>query len=244
MNSNIMNNTAVFLKRYWWLLFLAVIAGNVMVWKKYKDAVPVYEQTLVVKVRGQYYDNSRRVFESISDPGNWKTKNIFNLEANELEKVKSISMNSYRNEDTYILEIRLNLLDSATVKPLTDSIVSYIHRDPFFKLQFYDRMESIDEVLNQSNKLIQQMSAMPPSINRDSALLQMQNLLELRFKRIEVLRYKEGQLRELELLEPSTKNIHFIPVSTFRMHLVFSILFFIIGFFLAVLIDQLRKKNN
>jgi hypothetical protein len=232
----------ILLMRYWWVILLAVIIGNIIAWKQYKNAIPVYEYSFKVNVRGQYYDRARTLFEKIADAENWKNKNILDLPEKNLSRLHDISMNSYRNEDIYIQEVRFAFSDSTDFISTVDSLISYFHRDKFFKERYFDKVEFIDRTIRQYDPLTQALKK-SASDSSHNALTAQVNMFDLNYKRIIMLQYKENQIKELEYKEPVESEMHFVPVNKFRPHVVATILFLFIGTFLAIFANQLQKKN-
>lgn len=239
-----MNNILKFLGRYWWLIILAVLLGNTIVWKKNQITLPAFESKLKIKTKGQYYDYTRQLLTTLSDSTNWKTNNTLHINKVAAEKIASMHTSSYRNEDVYILELNVLFSDSTGYAKVMDTIAAHVHQDLYLKDHVFNRLKFIDKLLQKGQELekIIYGSNAEYGVKEHTALQNELTLFDINWKMSSSQFDKETLLKEFEILSTNGYEITYKEVSKLRPHLIATVLFLIIGFFLSVLLDQVRSK--
>jgi hypothetical protein len=237
MQENLLRNPLTLMKRYWWMILLFVFIGNLIVWNKYRNNIPLFDYVIKLRVKGQFYDKAKEFSSVINDTLNWKSKNIFNLDSSHLSRLANIRTDSYRNEDIYIFEFILGFIDTTGCSVTIDSIDTYIKENSFLKQQYINRVAYIDDLLKDADRAIRSKQN-----SSDSLITLPGSLFDLKFKKYELMTYRENLIREYSIIVPPPSTANLSTIRTFRSHLVSTVLFFVFGIFVSIIIYQFRNK--
>src|SRR5438552_630413 len=116
----------LFLKRYSLLILILILIGNLIVWNNRKDKKTYFEYTIKAKVRTDFYDPTRTLFEKMVRDYKDSTSNKLNLIPEERLLLKNMEVSSYRNEDIYYVELNLFFSDTFSTSEIITKTERYI----------------------------------------------------------------------------------------------------------------------
>jgi|GEM_PF-4138830 len=224
-------DAGTFFKRYVFIVLAVVLIGNLIAWKNQDKKENYYEYVIKVRARVDYYDLVRSRFLKIA--------------SDVLEKysgqLKSAPIESYRNENFYFIEMKLRFADTIPARSILTNTFERIRSDAELKEKYFSQLESYDKLAEESKALIRE-AANAPGAQSSSDMMSRKSLFELRMKEADIPRYKIKLEEKIQVYFPSFSELTFVEKqSSSGVFLTATILFFIIGLFIAVVIDRFRN---
>jgi hypothetical protein len=215
-----------FFKRYFLIVLAAVVVGNILAWKNQKKKENFFESVIKVRARMDYYDLVRTRLEKIAGEI---------VKAN--PKVKSVPIESYRNENFYFLEMKLRFADTSGAAAIVNDAISRIKADEEFQEKYFNLLSNYDRLMAECQEMIR--SNIADTATRDLAFKKI--LFDLKLYVNAQARYKIDLEEKIQIYFPDAHEFTFVESApSSRTYLSATVLFFIIGLFLAVVIDRFR----
>jgi len=226
-------NATFFFKRYFIIVVVSVIVGNLIAWKNGDKREHFYQYIIKVRSRVDYFDLVRSHFEKIS-------KAISDT-ASGTGHLKSAPIESYRNEDFYFVEMKLRFTDTANATEVIDKVVALIKADGDMKAKYFDRLDNMDGLINDAKSLIRFLTNKVDSSKGGDALTRVQ-LFQSKVSLANLVRDRNSFEQNVSIYFPTSQEYSYIQTgNSMKTFVTATILFFIIGLFVAVVVDRFRN---
>ena len=219
-----------FFRRYVYVILVALVIGNLIAWKNLGSSEGYFQYVIKIRTRVDYYDLVRSNLE--------KTAAL--VLAGEAGKLKAVPVESYRNENFYFIEMKLQFSDTSGAAGILSRTVRFLHDDPALKEKYFDLIENYDRLLATCRGLMRDAGNSVDPGAGDAAMRK--SLFDLKLKEEGIIRHKIKTEEKIQVFFPSPGEMQIKGKSSpFSVFLTASALFFIIGLFAAVVIDRFRN---
>jgi hypothetical protein len=226
-------NATFFFKRYFIIVLVSIIIGNLIAWKNGEKSEHFYQYVIKVRSRIDYFDLVRSHFEKISKSISDSSSGTGNL--------KSAPIESYRNEDFYFVEMKLRFADTSHATEVIDKVVSLIKADGEMKAKYFDRLENMDGLINDAKSLIRFLSTKVDSSKGGDALTRVQ-LFQSKVSLQNLVRDRNSFEQNVSMYFPTSAEYNYVQTgNSMKTFITATVLFFIIGLFVAVVVDRFRN---
>ena len=216
-----------------WIVLAAIVAGNVIVWLNGDKHAQYFQYSIKVRSRVEYYDLIRNQFEKIAADIADSAKDNSSL--------KSANVESYRNEDFYFIEMKLRFSDTSAALAQIKNIVADVKQNSELKSKYFDRLDQFNALLNESRQLENNLSRHNDSANDASANQRMQ-IFQAKIWEMNLTRDRDNFEQNVLFYFPASND--YVQVTTgnsAKTYFTATILFLIIGLFIAVAADRFRN---
>ena len=226
-------NSAIFFKRYFVIVLACVLAGNFIAWMNGEKSEHFYQYVIKARSRVDYYDLVKSHFEKISQ--------AISDSASESSPLKAAPIESYRNEDFYYIELKLRFKDTASASPVIDQVIALIKSDSELKKRYFDRLENMSLLIEEAQHIIHELEKKLDTAKHDPSIIRMQ-LFQSKVGVMNLTRDRDNFGQNVSIYFPTSKEFTAIKTgNTAKTYLTATILFFIIGLFIAVVVDRFRN---
>jgi len=226
-------NATIFFKRYALIVLISVVVGNLIVWSNGSKSEEFFQYVIKVRSRVEYYDMVRTHFEKIAASLADSSKGSTTL--------KSAPIESYRNEDFYYVEMKLRFNDTSHAAEVMDKVVALIKADGEMKAKYFDRLNNMDALLDEARALIGFLQNKIDSGKSDDPLTRMQ-LFQSKISLMNLMRDRNSFEQNVSIYFPTSKEFTSVRTgNSMQTYLTATVLFFIIGLFLAVVVDRFKN---
>jgi len=225
MNS-FFHSTAVFFRRYILIVLSSVIIGNLIAWKNGDKKEQFYQYVIKVRTRVDYYDLVRTRLEKIA--------------AGAIAEggIQRIPVESYRNENFYFIEMKLQYADSVSAFKRMALVTAQIRSDAELKDKYFDLLETYNKLLAEDRELINEYGTGAETVKDMGAK---KSLFELKMYTSTLQQGKIKLEEKIQIYFPATHEFEFVETgNSAKTYLTASVLFFIIGLFIAAVVDRFR----
>ncbi len=230
-----LKNLSSFLKRYTLIVLAFIVAGNLIVWKNLKKQEHYFQYTIKARAVVDYYDLVRSQFEKIAKTFSDASKQSDNL------PVKSATIESYRNENYYYVEMKLQFTDTNNIAGIINKVNNLLKSDRELKLKYFDRLDNLNKLISEGIELSSSISSASGNAEAISTIEKIQ-AFEMKIYQINLIRDRDNFEQNLDIYFPPVDEAVFVRASNSSTTFVTgTILFFIIGLFAAVVIDRFRN---
>ena len=226
-------NATFFFKRYFIIVLVSVIIGNLIVWLNGDKSEHFYQYVIKVRSRVDHFDMVKTHFERISK--------AISDSSSESSHLKSAPIETYRNEDFYYVEMKLRFTDTAHAMEVMDHVVSLMKADGEMKAKYFDRLETMDELINEAKGIVQFLTDKVDSSKKEEGITRMQ-LFQSKVGLMNLVRDRNSFESNVSIYFPTSKEFTFVQTgNSMKTYLTATVLFFIIGLFIAVVVDRFRN---
>ncbi|CAN5676517.1 hypothetical protein BH11BAC1_BH11BAC1_19520 [soil metagenome] len=228
MNS-FLHSTAFFFKRYIFIVLTSVVIGNLIAWKNGDTKDQFYQYVIKVRTRVDYYDLVRTRLEKIALGVTDKADH----------GIKKVPIESYRNENFYFIEMKLQYGDTVASSQSLAEVIGKIRSDAELKDKYFDLMETYDKLLVEDKLLINEFGSGSENVKEMGFK---KSLFELKMY-ISTLQQGKIKLEEkIQIYFPAEHDYEFVETgNSSKTYLSATVLFFIIGLFIAAVVDRFRN---
>ena len=142
-SDGVVSFTFNFIRRNFFLLLIIIISGNLIIFFKNKDSKPHFETSIKIHSRTVYYDHLKDLCNRISDSTFYRSQNLLLLSEAENNSLHSIAIQSYRNEDLYVYELKLIYNDTINWKTIKQKLYDYLENKTELKEIYFLPAENI-----------------------------------------------------------------------------------------------------
>ena len=232
MNS-FFKNAVVFLRRYSLIVLASVVVGNLIAWKNGDKKEDFFQYVIKARSRADYYDMVRSHFEKIAAHVSDPSKGI--------PAIKSIPVESYRNEDIYYVEMKLRFTDTSGAAVAINKVIALIKEDEEIKTKYFDRLQNLDLLIAEGKELVRFLESRSVAGEPLDAAARVQ-IFDTRFNLIWLWRDRDTFEQNISIYFPAPDTFTKVQTGNSpRTFLTASVLFLIIGLFLAVVVDRFRN---
>ena len=221
-------DSLTFFKRYFFIVLAAVVIGNLIAWKNQEKKANYYQSVIKVRARIDYYDLVRVRMEKIAGK----------ILEKKLPGLKNVPLESYRNENFYFIEMKLQFTDTSSAAAVITEATNLLQTDSELKEKYFDQLENYDNLIAESQQMVKEYG-------NDTDKMELMNkkiLFDLKLYANSQTRYKVDLEEKIQIYLPSVHEIVFVEsVPSSQRYLSATVLFFIIGLFIAVVIDRFRN---
>ena len=226
MNPSLTNSLS-FLKRYALIVIVSILVGNAIAWMNSEKSEEFSQYSIKVRSRVDYFDLVRSRFEKIISDSV-----LFRSHPN----LKAMRIESFRNEDFYYTEMKLRFPDTAGAYNVVGEAYSLIRSDEELKEKYFNMLDYFEGLISEGKALVRNAAG------KDSIISAREQLFELKFRIVELYRYKDNLEQTMQLLLPAQSEFTVVRTgNSIQTYATATILFFIIGLFIAVVADRFRN---
>lgn len=217
-----------FFKRYFLIVLVTVLAGNLIAWKNQGKKESYYQSVIKLRARIDYYDLVRARMESIAA----------SLRDKKMPGVRNIPIESYRNENFYFIEMKLQFVDTAAASAVVQDAIHRLESDAELKEKYFDQLENYDKLIAESQQMVKDYGGDTGKMD----LLNKKILFDLKLYANSQVRYKVDLEEKIQVYFPPVHQFDFVEsIPSSQQYLSATVLFFIIGLFIAVVVDRFRN---
>ncbi len=242
MKKNIVGDLIVFFKRKFLIIFLTVLAGNLLSYFSYKNTKPIYRGVISVYVKSVYYDPLRKMLDELTGTNNSTVfKNI--------PSGIKYNYSSYRNEDVYIFDVNIDASDTTEVGKGVKYAQKIIGENNALEATYYNNMKLVNELYSDADSLYEFAFTNKSKLYRKDMdgkydIRPEIMLLDLKNRKFNFKRMLNDIQRDLKIIYPQQNSYTYQTLNKFKKHLVATVFSFAIGIFLAIFFEQVMLLKN